>query len=253
MPPRNAAMYFFLSKVLLIIIQPFTWVLVLLLIAVFTKNAKRKQRFLISACVVLYFFSNSLFVKLYARMWDYPPNTSPQKNYSSIILLGGFVSEGITGKGEFNNAADRYIQATKLLKGHAASHLLFTGGNGSLNPTLFREGIFVKQELLKMGFADSTLLIDSQARNTFENAANSKALLDSAKLKGPYLLVSSAFHMPRAMLIYRKAGMDVVPYPSHYIVGREIYFGDLMPAIGNFDTWNTYLKELVGYMVARLK
>lgn len=253
MPARKHAMYFFFSKVLLILIQPFTWVVVLLLIAVFTRDAKRKQRFLIGTCVVLYFFSNSLFITLYARMWDYPPNISPQKNYSSIILLGGFVSEGDNGKGQFNGASDRYIQATKLLTDHSASHLLFTGGNGSLNPSKFREGVFVKQELLKMGFADSTLLIDSQARNTFENAANSKALLDSAHLKGPYLLVTSAFHMPRAMLIYRKAGMHVVPYPSHYIVGREIYFGDLMPAIGNFDTWNTYLKELVGYMVARFK
>ena len=246
-------MYFILSKVLLIIIQPFTWMVVLLVWAAITKNSRKKQRLIITTCIVLYLFSNSALINLYAKMWDYPPNTSPKNDYSTVILLGGFVSEDEEGTGHFNMAADRYIQATKLLASHTASHLLFTGGNGSLNPTKFREGVFVEAELKKMGFADSNLLIDSQARNTFENAANSKTLLQKAGLKPPYLLVTSAFHMRRAMLIYKKAGMDVIPYPSHYIVGKHIYFSDLMPNIEAFGTWNTYLKELVGYIVTLFK
>jgi uncharacterized SAM-binding protein YcdF (DUF218 family) len=246
-------MYFVLSKVLLIFIQPFTWFVVLLLWAVFTKSQKKKQRVLVAACIVLYFFSNWVILNLYGRLWDYPPNTSSQKNYSAVILLGGFVSESRDGKGMFNNAADRYTQATKLLANHTASHLLFTGGNGSLEPSKFREGAFLRKELIRAGFADSTLLIDSAARNTFENAANSKALLQMAGLKPPYLLVTSAFHMRRAVLIYKKEGIDVVPYPSHYIVSRGFGWSDLLPSVDAFGIWNTYLKELVGYIVTLFK
>jgi uncharacterized SAM-binding protein YcdF (DUF218 family) len=245
--------YFILSKLLLVIIQPFTWVGVLLLLAVFTKQPIKKQRLLVAACIVLYLFSNSLLINLYARMWDYLPNTSVKKGSSAVILLGGFISEDEDGGGHFNNAADRYIQATKLLNNHTASHLLFTGGNGSLNPSKFKEGKFVLNELRRAGFADSLLLIDSLARNTFENAANSKVLLQKANLKPPYLLVTSAFHMRRAVLIYKKQGINVVPYPSHYIAGKHIYISDLLPGTDAFSTWNTYLKELVGYIVTCLK
>jgi uncharacterized SAM-binding protein YcdF (DUF218 family) len=242
-------MYFILSKVLLIFIQPFTWFVFLLLWAVFTKDQKKKQRVLMAACIVLYFFSNWVILNLYGRLWDYPPNTSSHKKYSAVILLGGFVSEGNDGKGMFNNAADRYTQATRLLANHTTGHLLFTGGNSSLTPGKFREGGFVRSELLRAGFADSTLLIDSAARNTFENAANSKALLQMAGLKPPYILVTSAFHMRRAVLIYKQEGLEVVPYPSHYIVSPGFEWSDLLPSVSAFDTWNTYLKELVGYIV----
>lgn len=246
-------MYFILSKVLLVIIQPFTWMAVLLIWATITKNNKKKQRLLYTTCAWVYFFANGLVINLFARAWDYPPNKHPGKGYSSAILLGGFISEDEDGNGVFNGASDRFIQATRLLANGTVKNLLFTGGNGSLNPSKFREGAFVKGELLKMGFPDSTLLIDSLARNTFENAANSKKLLKQSGLKPPYLLVTSAFHMRRAMLIYKREGINVIPYPSHYIAGRHISIENLIPAIENFGTWNTYTKEIVGYIVTLIK
>jgi uncharacterized SAM-binding protein YcdF (DUF218 family) len=228
-------------------------VLALLLYAVFCKNARRKQKLLITGVALLYIFGNSLLIKLFARMWDadtYPPTT---KTYSSIIVLGGFVSEGEDGKGIFNQSADRFIQATKLLTNHNASHLLFTGGNADIKPGKFREGYFVRAELKKMHFADSTILIESQARNTIENALFSKKLLDQANLKPPYILVTSAFHMRRSLLIFKKAGVDVVPYPCDYIIKGKLAFSDLLPNADAFGLWSRYIKEIVGYIAAYFK
>ena len=246
-------MYFIVSKLFVILIYPFTWVLALLLYAVFCKNTRRKQKFLIAGVALLYIFGNSLFIKLFARMWDvdtYPPTT---KTYSSIILLGGFVSEGEDGKGIFNQSADRFIQATKLLANHNASHLLFTGGNADIKPGKFREGNFIRTELQKMHFADSTIFIESQARNTIENALFSKNLLEQAHLKPPYILVTSAFHMRRSLLIFKKAGIEVVPYPSDYIIKGKLEFADLLPNADSFGQWGRYIKEIAGYAAAYFK
>jgi uncharacterized SAM-binding protein YcdF (DUF218 family) len=202
---------------------------------------------------LLYIFGNTLLIKLFVRIWDidtYPPTS---KIYSSVILLGGFASEGENGKGVFNQSADRFIQATKLLANHNASHLLFTGGNAEIRPGKFREGYFARSELKEMHFADSTILIESQARNTIENALFSKKLLDQANLKPPYLLVTSAFHMRRSLLIFKKAGINVVPYPSDFLMKEKVKWSDLLPNADAFSVWNKYIKEIVGYIAAYFK
>lgn len=246
-------MYFIASKLFVIFIYPFTWVLAVLIYATFTKSSKRKQRALATGLFMLYLFGSILPVKLFARMWDidtYPPASAM---YSAEILLGGFASEGEDGKGLFNEHADRYIKATNLLTNHKAAHLLFTGGNADLKPGAFREGDFVKTELNKMHFPDSTILVDNQARNTIENALNSKKLLAKAGYKPPYLLVTSAFHMRRSLLIFKKAGVEVIPYPSDFIIHGKLAFGDLLPNADAFSLWSKYIKELVGYVAAYFK
>lgn len=246
-------MYFIISKFFVILIYPFTWVLALFLYAVFCKKQKLKQRFLVTGVIMFYFFGSTLPIKLFARMWDvdaYPPSG---KTYSAEVLLGGFASEGTDGNGLFNSSADRYIQATILLTNHNAAHLLFTGGNADIKPGQFREGNFVKAELQKMHFADTSILIDNQARNTIENAQNAKKLLMQSGLKPPYLLVTSAFHMRRALLIFKKVGMEVVPYPSDFIINGKLAFSDLLPNAEAFSLWSKYIKEIAGYSAAYFK
>ncbi|WP_374948413.1 YdcF family protein [Mucilaginibacter sp.] len=246
-------MYFILSKLLVIFIYPFTWALAVLIYAVFCKNTRRKQRLLIKGVTLLYLFGNTALIKIFAREWDvstYPPTG---KIYSSVILLGGFVSEGDDKKGIFNQSADRFIQATKLLATHRATHLLFTGGNADIKPGKFREGDFVNNELHKMHYADSAILIDNQARNTIENALFAKKILQKARLKPPFLLVTSAFHMRRALLIFKKAGLDVTPFPADFIVKGDLEWSDLLPSADAFGTWGRYTKEIVGYIVTYFK
>ncbi|WP_162276846.1 YdcF family protein [Mucilaginibacter pedocola] len=248
-------MYFILSKVLYILILPFLWIFGMLVYAIFTKKPKRARKLLITSVIILYFFGNPIPMRLYSNMWDIKAYNPGNNKFSSIILLGGFVSEDATGHGFFNNAADRYTEAVKLLQNGTASHLLVTGGNGNLNPSGFREGTFVQGELRKLGIPDSAVLIESNARNTFENAAFSKAILQKTTLKPPYLLVTSAFHMRRSLLIFKKAGIPVVAYPCDYYKTNRgaISFWDLLPDTVVYGTWNTYIKELIGYIVALLK
>jgi len=246
-------MYFIFSKVLLFLITPFYWVAALLIIGLICKKPHIKKRFFISSAVVFFLFSNAFLLRRFARLWNYPPNAITG-NYSCAIVLGGFASEDEKGKGFFNGACDRFIEASELKTTNKVTHILISSGNSSLNPDGFREADWVKKELLKLNIPDSAILVERNSRNTFENAEFSKKALATKHLKPPYVLVTGGYHMRRAMYIFKKAGVDVVPCPTEYFsVFERFSFTELIPNPEILLTWNTYIKEAVGYVVAQLK
>jgi uncharacterized SAM-binding protein YcdF (DUF218 family) len=248
-------MYFILSKLLLFILLPLYWIIALLLLAFFTKSVKRRKRYLIASVIIFYIFTVPLFLKAFENIWDAKPNTiSDTKKYSCVIVLGGFSSGNTSVDGHFNNSADRFIQGAKIMETRQASHILISGGSGQLIPGEFREAAWVRGQLLKFNIPDSLILVESRSKNTIENAAYSKVLLQKTHLPPPYLLVTSAFHMRRALLIFKKAGVPVVPYPANYF-GSDINFGldEFLPNASVLSNWEFYTKEVVGYVVTYFK
>ncbi|RYE16391.1 MAG: YdcF family protein, partial [Sphingobacteriaceae bacterium] len=142
----------------------------------------------------------------------------------------------------------------KLKETGKTTHLLFTGGNASLTPDGFIEGNWLKQELKPFHFADSTLLFETQSRNTIENIRFSKIIMQAKHLPPPYLLVTSAFHMRRALLICKKEGLQVTPFPCE-LSAEEHQFSadDIIPSADTLSGWNSYLKEMIGYLVTSFK
>jgi len=246
-------MYFIFSKVLLFLITPFYWVAALLIIGLISKKAHIKKRFFISSAIVFFLFSNPFLLRRFARFWDYPRNNITGQ-YSCAIVLGGFASEDEKGIGFFNGACDRFIEAAELKTTHKVTHILISSGNSSLNPDGFREADWVKKETLKLNIPDSAVLVECNSRNTFENADFSKKVLATKHLIPPYVLVTGGYHMRRAMYIFKKAGVDVVPYPAEYFsVFGNFSITELVPNPEILTIWNTYTKEVVGYLAACLK
>ncbi len=184
-------------------------------------------------------------------MWDTPPpKDADTAHYNCVIVLGGFSNSNRNGGGYFNPSADRFLQGIKLLLNKKAGHILITGGNGNLAPGGFREALWVQKQLKEFNIPDSTVLIESNSRNTVENAKYTKQLLDSAHLASPYLLVTSAYHMPRSLMIFKKMGLNVIPYPANYITrNNKVEASDFVPDAGVLYNWNTYIKEIIGYVV----
>jgi uncharacterized SAM-binding protein YcdF (DUF218 family) len=244
-------MYFVLSKVLLFLICPLLWVFALLVIALLAKSTRRRKRFLIASVIVLYIFSVPFFLNVFAHAWAVSvPATQQPKTYSCAIVLGGFSGPLSNGDGFFNGAADRFIQGMKVIATGKAKHILITGGNGSLFPGAFSEGKWVKTQLEQLKVPDSSILIESQSRNTVENAEFSRPILQKARLEPPYLLITSDFHMRRAYMIFRNKDYDVMPYPCNYMAGGwDFNIYQFIPDGGAIGGWNTYIKELVGYIV----
>jgi uncharacterized SAM-binding protein YcdF (DUF218 family) len=247
-------MYFILSKLLLLFIFPFTWIVVLFIYGLITKKPKLKRRLLLSGAILMLVFSSPLLYNRFINAWDVPPPpANSRQHYSAVIILGGYASEDSRGQGRFNGAADRFIQGVRLYNTGQVNQVVITGGNASLNPSGFREGSWIKSQLRLFNVPDSAILMENRSRNTIENALYAKALLDSAGLKPPYLLLTSAFHMRRSVYIFNKAGMQVMPYSSNYESGFGMRAEELLPDAYVLVSWNTYMKEIVGLAAAYFK
>jgi uncharacterized SAM-binding protein YcdF (DUF218 family) len=248
-------MFFVISKLLIYLLFPTVWIFILLIIGLLTKKPKRKKYSFTIAFILFILFSNPFLLDRFAKWWDVKETKLPAgSNYSCAIILGGFGAEDENKNGYFNLSADRFIQAIKLKISGKVSHLLITGGSSKLRPTDFREGDWVHDQFIDLKIPDNNILVENKSRNTLENAIYSKKLLDSAHLQPPYLLVTSAFHMRRSMYIYKKKGVDVIPYPCNYLAGRnEISISDFIPSAGALSFWETYIKEVIGYVVYAIK
>ncbi|RCH55272.1 hypothetical protein DJ568_08795 [Mucilaginibacter hurinus] len=247
-------MYFILSKLLLVLILPLTWVVVLLVAGLIVKRPGLKRWLLVTGVMLLLLFSNRLLLRCFSSWWDVPPReVADGRVYSAAIILGGYAQEDSEGKGYFGPSANRFIQAVKLKNAGNVQHLVITGGNAGLNPSAFREGAWVQQQVKHFNVPDSAVLVDPDSRNTLENALYTRRLLDSSKLKPPYLLVTSVYHMRRSQYIFRKAGMSVVPYACEFNGDSEVSWDDLLPDAAVMPAWNLYIKEMVGYLVAHVQ
>ncbi|HET7117649.1 MAG TPA: YdcF family protein [Hanamia sp.] len=248
-------MHQFLSAILSYFLSPFNWIILLLIVAwIFRKHAIRKPALIIALCIFIVFGNKALF-NLYVKNWQPKPvaiSTLPV--YSCGIVTGGFASPDAEANGYFNSASDRFIQAVKLFKVGKIKYLLISGGNGKEDEKSFREAAWVKSELQTFGIPDSVILIEDHSNNTKENAVNSKHLLDSLNLQPPFLLITSAYHIPRASLLFDKAGVHVDPFPCNYTAGRGSFsFWDLLPTPSTLFSWDDYLKETVGYWWYKIK
>ncbi|MEO6134445.1 MAG: YdcF family protein, partial [Ginsengibacter sp.] len=101
---------------------------------------------------------------------------------------------------------------------------------------------------IQFGVPDSVIFIEDASNNTQENAINSKRILDSLQLPPPYLLITSAFHLPRAQITFKNAGIPNDGFPCNYTDGMDSFsWDDLIPTPVGLLGWNLYLKELAGY------
>lgn len=248
-------MHQFASAILSFFLSPWNWILILLIAAwAFRKRTAKRFCIILSVCIFI-LFGNEALLNLYAKTWQPKPVAiNSLTDYSCGIVPGGFASPDEAGNGYFNASSDRFIQAVKLYRLGKIKHLLISGGNGKTDDKNFREAAWVKGELKTFGIPDSVISVEDRSNDTRENAANSKKILDSLNLQPPFLLITSAFHIPRAALVFRKAGVPVDIFPCNYTTGRGSFsFWDLIPDPSVISGWNPYLKETAGYWWYKVK
>ncbi len=249
-------MFFILSKLLYFFISPFNWLLLFALFAFFIKDQKRKKRWIIISTCWFLLFSNPFVIQKLMLSWQAERKTlGPGEHYQTGILLAGFVGfEFKSSQGFYGSASDRFIQAVRLYKLGHIKKILITGGSGSIWRQQYKEADFVKEQLQEMGVTATDIISENQSRNTYENAVNSKLLLDSLQIKGPYLLITSAMHMKRSQKVFAKAGLETVAYPCNFnVVNNPLTFFDAVtPSYKAFENWDIFLKESVGLLMYKL-
>lgn len=218
----------------------------------YTKKEKAKKFFKYFGLFVFLFFSNYKIYSICVLAWQ--PKAELQvhnKQYQLGILLGGMTGADKYGQHFFMPTCDRFIQTCRLYHTGTIKQILISGGDGSLLQNKPKEANFLYKEFPAQAIPDSVLLVEKMSKNTYESAVEAKKLLDSLKIPPPYLLITSAIHMPRSLATFRKAGLNVEPHTADFATTNYNVTWDnyIVPKIDTLAEWKYLLKEMVGYYV----
>jgi uncharacterized SAM-binding protein YcdF (DUF218 family) len=249
-------MFFVLSKILGFFALPSNDILVLGLIGLalmYTRFA-RAGRWLVTGSIVLFAafgllpLGKALIEPLENR---FPPWDAARGPPDGIVVLGGAIDPEFAaarGAPDLNEAAERITVVAELARKYPSARILYSGGNGRLAFRSGTEAQFAGALIESFGVPESRLILEDQSRNTAENAIFSLQLA-MPKPGERWLLVTSAYHMPRAMGVFRKAGFAVEAYPVDYrtrgAADLLIPFDDVASGLRRTDT---AAREWIGLM-----
>jgi uncharacterized SAM-binding protein YcdF (DUF218 family) len=140
-----------------------------------------------------------------------------------ILVLGGAVSPGISrayGETVFNSAVARVLAGARLARQHPEAKLALVGGEGEFFPVGYAEARATSGFVLEEGIPATRIILEERSRSTHENAVLAKELIRP----GPgqiWVLVTSAYHMPRAVASFRAVDWPVIPFPVDFRVDPE--------------------------------
>lgn len=179
---------------------------------------------------------------------------------SHIVVLGGgtvTASPEAGGKSLLSTAALRRSVYGYLLQKQTGLPIILCGGivfNGEKEEAEAEVG---RRLLLGLGMDKDKILLDTESRNTFENAQNILPLLatkEEETIPPPVILVTSAYHMRRSVAVFRSLGVPVIPAPTDYQISRDnLSFWSFLPNAGNMEGLSIALREQIGLFYYRLR
>jgi len=184
----------------------------------------------------------------------FPASTEPGAAPDGIIVLGGSFSMWLSASYEqpqLNDSAERLLTFLALARRYPQARLVFTGGSGVPSLQEVREAEFARQLFSDLGLDPERVIFERESRNTYENAANSRALVNPSPAE-TWLLITSAYHMPRSMGAFCQQGWKLQAYPVDYqtLAGGPdlLHFG----FAANLRALSLAWHELLGLVAYRL-
>ena len=252
-------MFFVLSKTVGLLLLPTNFLIGLGFVGavlLLTRFAALGRKLLMTAVLLLVIcglspLGNVLLYPLESRFpsWD-PARGAPD----GIIVLGASIEPDISaahGTPVVRSAPDRIIAAAALAHRYPNARVVFSGGSPNLVSNDAREADYAGAIFESLGIAKSRLIMERRSRNTLENAEFSKALV-APKEGERWLLITSAYHMPRSVGLFRRAGFAVEPYPVDWRVGgRDDLFAFTNNAGDGLGRTDLAIREWLGLIAYR--
>ncbi len=221
-------MFFYLAKALWFLLQPSTLIALLIgygAILIWTGWARWGRRFVTIGAILLLLaglspLGNALILPLEDRFPRADLDTPPPP--TGFIVLGGAEDRlvgGARGVSALNEAAERLVDAAVLFRRYPEARIAFSGGDAGILYKSDSEAEGAGALLTALGVPPDRLILEAKSRDTYENAAFLKEEIERSGELGPgkrWLLITSAYHMPRAMGAFRKAGFAVEAWPVDY-------------------------------------
>jgi uncharacterized SAM-binding protein YcdF (DUF218 family) len=249
-------LFFVLSKTLGALLLPTNFLIGAGLVGVVllvTRRASTGRKLMIASIVLLAIcgFSPLGNWLLYPLEQRFPPWDAGRGAPDGIVVLGGSIDTDLSvahGVPIYTHAVDRLMATAALARRYPNARIVFTGGSAKLLSNDAREADYVTEVLESLGVSGARLTIERRARNTQENAEFSKAVA-APKSGERWLLVTSAFHMPRSVGLFRKAGFTVEPYPVDWRAGgRADLLALRMPLMEGWSLVDLGVREWMGLL-----
>jgi uncharacterized SAM-binding protein YcdF (DUF218 family) len=253
-------MLLFLTKLLPVFAYPLGAALLLglaVLALLFTRFHRAGRALLALALLALWIpatpvFANWISLELELR---YPPqavDALPERDV--VILLGGFLGQPLPPRvtPDFSEGADRAMLALRLYRAGKGKVIVVTGGELPWSESVAPEAELIADFLAELGVPRSAIVVETKSRNTYENGANVAALFKQRGWRNG-LLVTTGMHMPRAVAVFRRAGVDVTPAAAD-IHGRSdarLSLLGFLPSARSLDRSTLAIKELFGIYAYR--
>jgi uncharacterized SAM-binding protein YcdF (DUF218 family) len=194
------------------------------LVLLATRFWRLGRALMIASAVLLAIFAWSPLGKLllYPLETRFPAWDASKGAPDGIIVLGGPVDADLSvihDRPVVSASGDRIVAGATLAHRYPNARVLYTGGSPNLVANDAKEADYASQLFEDLGIARSRLLLERNSRNTLENAEFSKAMVNP-KPGERWVMVTSAFHMPRAIGLFRKAGFEVEAYPVDWKLGK---------------------------------
>ena len=254
-------MFFTLSKTVGYLLLPSNFLIglgVLGAILLLTRFARAGRMLMVTALVLLAIcaFSPLGNFLLYPLEQRFPKWDGSRGEPDGIIVLGGPIDADLSaahGVTVTTSASDRIIGGATLAHRYPNARLVYTGGSANLLSNDAREADYATALFQGLGIPKSRLTMERQSRNTKENAEFSKQVV-KPKPGERWLLVTSAYHMPRSIGLFRTAGFAVEAYPVDWKTGtKEDLFKYYVVASGGLQLVDAAVREWMGLIAYRIR
>lgn len=249
----------YLSKILPVFVYPVGLTLLLALLAglcwLFRWRRLAGVGIVLAIAVLWVAATPAVGAFLYGRIEQrYPPVAVADAPVAdAIIVLGGVVAQPVPPRvtSDLSDAVDRVVHAARLYRAGKAPRVVVAAGNLPWEPDVRPEAELIAELLVEWGVPRDALLLDTASRNTAENAANTRTLMAQHGLRTG-LLVTSAGHMPRALALFRAAGVAAIPCSTDLRVadGQRSTVFDWLPDVRALELSTLAVKEWLGLWVS---
>jgi len=250
-------MFFVLSKILYYFFMPVVLILFILLASLLVKKQTLKV-FLKRVCLFsILFFSNPLLIHFLLGLWENPatPYRDIKQRYEAGILLTGITIERQPNdRVYFDRGADRLLHTLQLYRLGIIKKILISGGTIDVfGKETLSEAAQLKEVLRLAQVPEEDIILEEKSRNTRENALFSGDIIKKKFAPNTkFLLITSAFHIPRAKSCFKKVGVQTDTFSTDFLSGSNsdlsFLVGAIIPSEKALYRWHILIHEVIGYM-----
>ncbi len=253
-------MFFLVAKVFWFLIQPLNFAILLVLSGLFFswlgwRRLARTAALVGVLTLAVCTWTNIGAIAVQPLEERHPRPDPAPTDVAGIIVLGGGFEGGINkirGGYELNSGGDRFVEAAILAHRFPQAKVVVTGGSGALVLDGVGDAETAPPMFEGLGIGRDRLILENESRDTYENAVFTHRMVQP-KPGETWLLVTSAFHMPRSVGLFAKAGFPVTPWPTDYRTTGQERFGLMQDnPVDSLQTATLAVREWIGLVAYRI-